>query len=101
MKIYGNTFALLEHIPKAECWNLSKDNLFTLAKGWKIKVLRIYDSYHTTVQLLGDHGEAINHPANRSAYRFIINNIVLSDAIGGYIPTKTTDPIGDLITQES
>lgn len=95
---YGNIHTLREPIKDCESWNLSTGKKFTLEKGQQVKVLRVYDTYHTTIQLLDTKGEkSIHHPDDKSAYRFIVNNIVLSDAIDRYIPTTTPDPIGELL----
>ena len=98
---YGEIVTLKETIENVECWNWGGNQRCTLQAGTRIRILRIYDSYHTTVEHLGNGDTCVEHPEYKRAYRFIVNNIHLSDAAGVYIPTQTADPIGDLIAADA
>lgn len=99
--IYGKTFTTREDLENVESWNLGGKDRFNIPAGTVIQVMRVYDTFHTTVALIDEAGKAIPHELNRRAYRFIVNNIALSDAIDAYVPTRTHDPIGELIALES
>ena len=97
---YGRITRLTQDLNDVESWNLSGDTRFTLQKGTKVKIIHVYDTFHTIIVLLDENGKSTHHPDNKSAYRFIVNNIALSDVTGIYIPTRTRDVVGEIIQAE-
>lgn len=115
--IYGREFTLLEPLEKVECWNYSSAVHGNFAAGEKITVVQIYDAHHTTILCAEEGGRPTFNadgsphtwtpsydgavPQPSLGYRFIVNNEVLSKAIGFPIPKQTPDLVGDILAYES
>lgn len=102
---YGQKFTLLKTLERVESWNSSSGSWANLNKGETITVERVYDSTSTTIECQQEDGLPLTAvdgtPDTNRGYRFIVNNVLLGEAIGVKMPAKTEDFIGDLIAYET
>lgn len=93
---------------KAECWNFTTGELFTLHPGQRVKVLHVYDAHGFTCEAVNEAGECAGIDLNNGGipqrgYRFIISNSDLRRACPSLrpIPRINFDVIGAIIKAES
>lgn len=128
---YNQKFVLKQTLVDVECWNCTDGSTGTILAGTEIEVHHVHDSTSTTISVksgpalvlaepyiqirppccgLADPG-LMGLPLNRHAdgsapaqvlgYRFIVNNLVLGEAIGVPMLEKTRDLVGEIIAAES
>jgi hypothetical protein len=116
--IYNKTYVLNRALEHVECWNFIDGMQATIESGQTIEVCHPYDAFHTTIQCTNPDGIPVftkenlpfsgvswPHPkggtyTGSNGYRFIVNNEILSEAIGIELPRKTADIVGDIIAYE-
>lgn len=96
---YDKIFTLSIDIPNAECWNWSNNERVTLPANTRVRVLRVYDATHTTIEVVDQNNNTVEFAPN--GYRWIVPNTILAKAIDAYVPERTADLIGDIIAYES
>ena len=111
---YGKTYATTKDM-EAESWNHTDGSTAHIPAGTPLTIHHAYDGEHTTVGLGEDSGKDENGfakgakslPAHDStgketgkAYRFVVPNEQLGDAVGKQFPKRTGDFVGDLIRHE-
>ena len=104
MNIYHQEFVLLQDLKDLECWNYTRGETATFQAGETIEVCNPNDATHTTILCSQEDGRPVSNrdgtPADKNGYRFIVQNDVLSEAIG--IPIGTTyDFVGEILAYEN
>jgi hypothetical protein len=101
---YGQIFNLQSPLEQVESWNHTDGSLTTIPAGEAVRVLHVYDSSSTTIQSCREEGLEVRCPADGKSsigYRFIVNNVALSKAIGVQLPVRTRDLVGEIIAYEN
>jgi len=98
-KAYGKVYVLQQAV-KAECWNYTDGSTADLPVGLRLKVEHPSSPTHT-VCMIQDRPEGLPCSNEENGWRFIVNNVELSKAIGEHIPEKTHDLVGAIIEAES
>lgn len=98
-RAYGQYYKLQQPV-SAECWNHQDSSMTDLPTGATLKVEHTYDGRHTTC-MMQDIPDGFICSNGQRGYRFIINNVLLREAIGEHIPDETYDLVGAIIAAES
>jgi len=98
-RAYGNYYKLKQPV-SAECWNHLDGSMTDLPVDTMLKVEHAYDGRNTTC-MMQDIPDGFVCSNGQRGYRFIINNVLLRDAIGVHIPDETYDLVGAIIEAEA
>lgn len=99
-KAYGEYYTLTADV-SAECWNHTDGAITVLPRGLHIKVEYPGSDCTTVVKVGGQSPEGITCSNGRQGWKFIVDNVKLSESIACYIPAKTYDLVGAIMEAES